>query len=136
MLYTEIISGFWIGDIDMMYNNKFIQDNNINVVINCTTNYEFKDKQKINIRIPLVEDLYSNIQTLKDNKDKILSFINLKLTENTILLCCYDGQKLSPFIASLYLMEYGDITKDNIKQIIRSKNKLLSLDFDLGLLDI
>ena len=24
MLYTEILSGLWIGDVDLMYNKKFI----------------------------------------------------------------------------------------------------------------
>ena len=41
MLYTEILSGLWIGDIDLMYNKKFIDDNQIQVIINCTMDYQF-----------------------------------------------------------------------------------------------
>lgn len=130
MVYTEVLSGFWIGNIDMMYNKQFINDNDINVIINCTINFQFKDETKQNIRIPLVEDLYGNIETLKNNKHKILSYINTQLENHNILLCCYDGQTLSPFIAALYLLEYGNIPLDTIKQILRSKNTQLSLDFD------
>ena len=136
MVYTEITSGLWIGNIDMMYNKQFIQDNDITVIINCTINFQFKDESKHNIRIPLVEDLYANIDTLRNNKDKILSYINTQLDEHNILLCCYDGQTLSPFLISLYLMKYGEITKEHIKQVIRSKNTQLVLDFDLQLLDL
>lgn len=136
MVYTEILSGFWIGNIDMMYNQQFIKDNDIQVIINCTVNFQFKDQTKHNIRIPLVEDLYSNLSTLRNNKQKILSFINKQLDNYNILVCCYDGQTLSPFIACLYLMEYGEIPKDTMKQVLRSKNTQLSLDFDIQLLDL
>ena len=58
MLYTEIISGLWIGDIDIMYNKKFITDNAITIVINCTSNYKFSDHPNVqNIRIPLSDNL-------------------------------------------------------------------------------
>ncbi len=136
MVYTEVISGFWMGNIDMMYNQQFIKDNDINIIINCTTNFNFKDTTKQNIRIPLVENLSNNLDTLRINKHKILSFINISINDNNILLCCYDGQSLSPFIASLYLIEYGEIPKNSIKQILRSKNTQLSLDFDIQLLDL
>ena len=33
-------------------------------------------------------------------------------------------------------MKYGGITKDKIKQIILSKNTNISMDYDLGLLDL
>ncbi len=137
MVYTEIISGLWISNIDMIYNKQFLKDNDIKIIINCTVNYKFNNDSTIkNIRLPLVENLYSNIDILRNNKEKILSYIDSNLSENNILISCYDGKNISPFIISLYLIKYGGITKDNIKQIIRSKNINLSLDFDIELLDL
>ncbi len=137
MVYTEIISGLWISNIDMIYNKQFLKDNDITIIINCTINYKFNNESTIkNVRIPLVEDLYSNIDILKNNKEKILSYINNNLCENNILISCYDGKNISPFIIALYLIKYGDISKDNIKQVIRSKNINLSLDFGIELLDL
>ena len=137
MLYVEIISGLWIGDIDIMYNKKFLQDNNINIIINCTTTYNFSDYSETNnIRLPLSDNLYHNLDQLRIHKDKILKYIDDSLENNNILLCCYDGKTNSPFIISLYLMKYGGITKDKIKQIILSKNTNISMDYDLGLLDL
>lgn len=137
MLYAEILSGLWIGDIDIMYNKKFLQDNNITIILNCTINFQFTDLPTIqNIRIPLSDDLWNNIDTIRNHKDKILTFIDESLESNNILLCCYDGKTISPFIVSLYLMKYGEINKDKLKQIILSKNTDISMDYDLSLLDL
>jgi len=137
MLYVEIISGLWIGDIDIMYNKKFIKDNNITIILNCTTNIKFSDcSDTKNMRIPLSDNLYHNIDTLRKNKDKILTFIDDSLNDNNILVSCYDGKTISPFIISLYLIKYGSIPKDQIKKIIQSKNTQISMDYDLELLDL
>ena len=137
MLYAEILSGLWIGDIDIMYNKKFLQDNNITLLINCTINYKFSELDGINnVRIPLSDNLYNNIDQLRQHKDKILKFIDDSLEEHNLVIACYDGKMLSPFIISLYLMNYGGITKDKLKKIIQSKNTQISMDYDLGLLDL
>jgi len=137
MLYTEVLSGLWIGDIDIMYNKKFIEDNQIKIIINCTIDYKFSEHKGVqNVRIPLPNNLYNSIDTLRQNKDKILNFIDSNLENNHILICCLDGTIISPFIASLYLVKYGEIDKSEIKKIIQSKNQSVSMDFDLSLLDL
>jgi protein-tyrosine phosphatase len=137
MVYAEIISGLWIGNVDMMYNKKFLQDNHITLVINCTHNFKFTDLPNIqNVRIPLSDNLMNNIDQLRIHKDKILTFIDSSLEQRNILLCCYDGITNSPFIVSLYLLKYGDIPKDKIKRIIQSKSTEISMDYDLDLLDL
>ena len=137
MLYTEVLSGLWIGDIDIMYNKKFIEDNQIKLIINCTIDYKFSEYKGVqNVRIPLPNNLYNSIDTIKQNKDKILNFIDSNLENNHILICCVDGTNISPFIAALYLIKYGEIEKSEIKKIIQSKNHAVSMDFDLSLLDL
>ena len=137
MLYTEVLSGLWICDIDIMYNKKFIEDNQIKLIINCTIDYKFSEHKDVqNVRIPLPNNLYNSIDTIKQNKDKILTFIDSNLENNHILICCVDGTTISPFIASLYLIKYGEIDKSEIKKIIQSKNQAVSMDFDLSLLDL
>jgi len=137
MLYTEVLSVLWIGDVDIMYNKKFIEDNQIKLIINCTIDYKFSEHLGVqNVRIPLPNNLYNSIDILRQNKDKILNFIDSNLENNHILICCVDGTTISPFIASLYLVKYGEIDKSEIKKIIQSKNQAVSMDFDLSLLDL
>jgi protein-tyrosine phosphatase len=137
MLYTEVLSGLWIGDIDIMYNKKFIEDNQIKLIINCTIDYKFSEHKGVqNVRIPLPNNLYNSLDTIRQNKDKILNFIDSNLDNHHILICCVDGIIISPFIVSLYLIKYGEIDKSEIKKIIQSKNQAVSMDFDLSLLDL
>ena len=137
MLYTEILSGLWIGDIDIMYSAKFIEDNQIKLIINCTIDYQIKEHRGVqNVRVPLPNNLYNSIDTIRLNKDKILTFIDSNLENKHILICCLDGTTISPFIVSLYLVEYGGIEKSEVKQIIQSKNSSVSMEFDVGLLDL
>tara|TARA_Y100000389_G_scaffold170724_1_gene177919 strand:- start:355 stop:771 length:417 start_codon:yes stop_codon:yes gene_type:complete len=138
MLYTEVLSGLWIGDIDMIYNKKFLEDNQIKVIINCTYEHPFSEVTKDiqNIRIPLPNNIYNCIDTLRQNKDKILEFINSQLEFNHILICCQDGTCISPFIVSLYLIHYGNIQKSEVRKVIQSKNLAVSMDYDLNLLDL
>lgn len=138
MLYTEVLSGLWIGDVDMMYNKKFIDDNQIKVIINCTIDQPFSETITgvENIRLPLANNLYACLDTIRHNKDKILHFINDKLESYHILLCCFEGSIISPFIVSLYLIDYADIPKSEVRKIIQSKNEAVSMEFDLNLLDL
>lgn len=138
MLYTEVLSGLWIGDIDMIYNKKFLEDNQIKVIINCTYEHPFSEVTKDiqNIRIPLPNNIYNCIDILRQNKDKILEFINSQLEFNHILICCQDGTCISPFIVSLYLIHYGHIQKSEVRKVIQSKNNAVSMDYDLNLLDL
>jgi hypothetical protein len=132
---TEIISGLWIGDVNDIYNREFYIDNNIKIVINCTKDQAFLDLSNIKkIRIPLSNnlDITSDINLLSLKKNEILGFINKSLEENNIFIYCYNGITISPLIVALYIIEYGNISKDIIRDILRSKNKHICLDYDLS----
>ena len=133
---TEILSGLWIGDINDIYNEEFYKDNLINIVINCTIDQGFLDLpnlKKIRISLSLEMDPNRDIYLLRSNKDKILSFIHKNIEEENIFVCCYNGLTISPLIVALYMIEYGGISKDNIREILRSKNEKICLDYDLSI---
>jgi hypothetical protein len=132
---TEIISGLWIGDVNDIYNRDFYTDNNINIIINCTKDQAFIDLQNITkIRIPLSNnlDVHNDINLLSFKKNEIIGFINNSLEEKNIFIYCYNGLTVSPLIVALYIIEYGNISKDIIRDILRSKNKNICLDYDLS----
>ena len=53
MLYSELISGLWISDIEMLNKDKFLEDNNITIILNCTQTFDFPKKESIKkIRLP------------------------------------------------------------------------------------
>ena len=133
---TEIISGLWIGSINDSYNKDFYIDNKINIVINCTNDQAFLNLDHLKkIRIPIsnIPDINNDIYLLNQNKDKILKFINDSIEENNIFIYCYNGITISPLIVALYMIKYGKISTDIIKDILKSKNSNIVIDFDLNM---
>lgn len=136
MYINELISGLWIGDTDILNSKKFMEDNQIGIIINCTTYFDFPDIATImKVRLPFSNDSHSDndLILLRQNKDKILSFINENLLKTNILIVCYDGKSISPFIVSLYIAEYSKIDKKSIHDILLTKDSNLSMWYDLSL---
>ena len=51
MFYCELLSGIWIGDIDILQNKNFINDNHIGIILNCTEYFDF----------PLIENIQKKL---------------------------------------------------------------------------
>ena len=136
-MYTnELLSGLWIGDTDILNSKKFMNDNQIGIILNCTTYFDFPDLPTIQkVRLPFSNDKKSDndLILLRQNKDKILSFINDNLLKTNILIVCYDGKSISPFIVALYIAEYSKIDKKSIYDILLTKDSNLSMWYDLSL---
>ena len=135
-MITEILSGLWIGNINDSYNEEFYRDNLISIVINCTKDQTFLDISNLKkIRIPLSINLDPELDMkyLREKMNQILDFIHENIEDNNILIICYNGLSISPLIIANYMIKYGNISKDNIRDILRSKNENICLDFDLSM---
>jgi predicted protein tyrosine phosphatase len=133
---TEILSGLWIGNINDNFNTEFYNDNLISIVINCTIDQGFLDLPNLKkLRVPLSETMDPNrdIHLLCQNKQKIIDFIHENIEYHNILICCYNGITISPLIVALYMMSYGHIEKYIIRDILRSKNDKICIDYDLSI---
>lgn len=135
-MLTELISGLWIGNINDAFNEDFYNDNLISIVINCSFEQGFLDLPNIKkIRVPVTDKLDPNrdLILLKENMNKIIDFIDEKIEENNIFIYCYNGLTVSPLIVAMYMIKKGDVSKDNIRDILKSKNQNICLDFDLSM---
>ena len=136
MYVNELLSGLWIGDSAILNSKRFMEENSIDIILNCTQIFDFPDIKDIQkIRLPFSNDKNSDtdLMLLRQNKDKILSFIDSNITEKNILIVCYDGKSISPFLVALYIAEYSKIDKKSIYNILLTKDSSLSLWFDLSL---
>jgi len=136
-MYTnELLSGLWIGDTDILNSKQFMIDNQIDIILNCTQLFDFPDLENIQkIRLPFSNDKNSDtdLMLLRQNKNKILSFINDNINDKNILIVCYDGKSISPFLVYLYIAEFSKIDKRSIYNIMLTKDSNLSLWYDLSL---
>jgi hypothetical protein len=135
MYANELLSGLWIGDSSILNSKKFMTDNQIGVILNCTQLFDFPDLDLQKIRLPFSNNKNSDtdLSLLRQNKDKILSFINDNIDNHNILIVCYDGKSISPFIVALYIAEYSQLDKKSIYNILLTKDSSLSLWYDLSL---
>ena len=135
MYVNELLSGLWIGDSAILNSKRFMEENSIDIILNCTQIFDFPDLNIQKIRLPFSNDKNSDtdLMLLRQNKDKILSFINDNITDKNILIVCYDGKSISPFLVALYIAEYSKIDKKSIYNILLTKDSSLSLWFDLSL---
>ena len=70
---------------------------------------------------------------LSQKIDKILDFVHKSLEEKNIFIYCYNGISISPLIVALYMVKYGNISKDIIRDVLKSKNPNICLDYDLSI---
>tara|TARA_Y100000590_G_scaffold433750_1_gene551151 strand:- start:642 stop:1064 length:423 start_codon:yes stop_codon:yes gene_type:complete len=136
MFTLELLSGIWIADSNILNSKKFMDDNQITIILNCTQLFDFPDIPSIQkIRLPFSNNKNSNtdLSLIRENKNKILKFIHDNIDDHNILICCYDGKSISPFIVALYIAEYSKIDKKSIYNILLTKDSNLSLWYDLSL---
>ena len=133
---NELLSGLWVANTDILNSKQFMKDNQIDIILNCTQLFDFPDLDNLQkVRLPFSNDKNSDtdLMLLRQNKDKILSFIHGNIDEKNILIVCYDGKSISPFLVALYIAEYSQIDKKSIYNILLTKDSSLSLWFDLSL---
>lgn len=132
-MFCEILSGIFICDSKSSLQEYFYKKYNIKIVLNCTIDNPFIHLDKIQkIRIPLSFDMLygTDIQALKKHLSSICDIIYRNFVETNILICCYDGLKISPLIVALFMMKKGNIPKTNIHHILSSKHKDICLDYN------
>ena len=136
MFYCELLSGLWIGDTDILTNEKFIKDNNIGIVLNCTQMFNFPDidlYKKVRLPFSPVRESDNDIYLIRQNYKKIVSFLTENIDFHNILICCYDGKSISPFIVALFIALNSKIDTQSIYTILLSKNKELDLCCDISM---
>jgi len=136
MFYCELLSGLWIGDTDILTNEKFIKDNNIGIVLNCTQMFNFPDidlYKKVRLPFSPVRESDNDIYLIRQNYKKIVSFLTENIDFHNILICCYDGKSISPFIVALFIALNSKIDTQSIYTILLSKNKDLDLWCDISM---
>jgi hypothetical protein len=137
-MLIEYIHNIFGSNIDTSLDKSIYIKYNINTVINCTNNIGFLDIDIKKIRIPLTEDLnnHTDIPLLIKNIDKILNYINENYIDNTILISCSTGKNIGPLIIGLFMVKYGNISIRDVKNILKSKNKDICIDYDLSIFNI
>ena len=117
----EILSGLWIGDINISKRNDFHLKNNIQFSINCEnslsylTNITHEKLKKYNISLDSISSKMINywIEESKKIYKNLIEF-------NGVLIYCNDLEKSCSLLLA-YLIIYGSLNLENSINVIRSK---------------
>jgi galactose-1-phosphate uridylyltransferase len=128
-MIMEIITGFYIGDIDAMLDRDLYKKYNINIIINLTNNYQFIDTKTIKTKLPI-----RNFVDYMDKYKKLLNYIKSNFINYNILVC--SDEQYHTLTAALFLIEFGKIPEYDVKAILKNKNEDIVLDYDLSVFEI
>lgn len=111
----KIANHLWLGNYLAAKDLKFLKDNNIKLVVNCSNNidnfYEGTNIQIQYIRIPVDDSLLKKDFIIMMNYlPAVTQIINYVIQNNqNVLVHCYAGMQRSACVVAAYLMYYHKI---------------------------
>jgi len=122
---TEVLPGLWIGDKKVALDSKWLKQNKISIVINCTKSVPFPDPSA-NLSHVLRVAVEDNLESVEIEKmKKYLIPVSNKIYEwlptHNILVHCYAGRQRSSSIILAYLVRYGGLNLDEAILLLRTK---------------
>lgn len=120
--YNKINDNLFIGDYLCALDKNFLENNNINIVVNCSKNLEFSDQNIHKYRVNLHDDMqYSTIMLMVNYLKNLSPILNNHVEKNDkILVHCRCGMQRSATILAGLLMYRYKITKWQAIKIIKS----------------
>jgi len=124
--YNKIIDNLFIGNYESPIDLKFLKDNNIRLIINCTKSYSYDVLDNVQMmRLPITDfNSPENNIILAHSIDKILEIIDIYLEcKEGVLVHCHMGQQRSALIVVCYLMKYKNMNLENSIKEVKLKRK-------------
>ena len=97
---SKIIENLWLGNGNDALNQQFLNENKINVVVNCTPNIPFYDNISFKYRIPVNDDLQDiSMSQMFVAMDHIIPILVKHINRgDRILIHCYAGMQRSAIV--------------------------------------
>ena len=120
-----IVPGLWLGNGKASLDDKFLKENNIRVVFNCTKDLPFHSGISRRYRVP-VDD---NLRAEEIRNMELWSFEAIyKLTKEhkqaNVLVHCYAGMQRSAAVVAMYLIAKYGMAKEQVIPFIKSKRSI------------
>jgi protein-tyrosine phosphatase len=126
-----IIPNLYLGNISSANDIDFLQQNNIQAIINCTINEPFNDyfEDKNTFRLAINDSRDTdNISTFKSEIISCIEFIESNLDDNkAVYVHCYWGLMRSATVIAGYLIKKYNITHEDAIQIIKEQRPMAIL---------
>jgi len=110
----ELFRGFYIGNEETLKRPNFIKETGIKRILNGHKLFETEEPIELN---------YNNLETVQNFIKKSINILlqSHYLDNESCILVCKDGNKISLLIAIFYLSKICNIDKNRALEIIKSK---------------
>jgi dual specificity MAP kinase phosphatase len=141
MSVTQILDNIWIGDKDAAKSKKFLEENNINIIVNCSkTIRNYYEEQYEYYRVKVNDRLDPNdVIEMKNQIDNVVCYIySNHLMGKNILIHCRKGKQRSAIVLAVFLtMIYSDKSIFEIMEFIRNKRqKVFNYGTSVNFIDV
>jgi len=120
-----IIPGLWLGNKSASMDDKFLKDNNISVVFNCTKDLPFNSSIRKRYRVPVDDNLrHEEIRNMELWSFEIIYKLTKEHKNANVLVHCYAGMQRSAAVVAMYLIATKNMKKDHVIPFIREKRKV------------
>ncbi len=118
-----IVPRLWLGNKNAAADEKFLKDNNITVVFNCTKTLPFHESVKHKFRLPVDDNLQpEEIQNMQDwAPEAVLRVVQAYKSGQSILIHCHAGMQRSAALMAMSLVAMTRQPSDSVMSYIRSK---------------
>ncbi len=123
---NEIIPRLWLGNVRASRDENFIRSKNIQVVFNCTKNFEFSPKIPIKYRIPIDDNLMEDeIRNMELWSNEIaFKIMSEYLDGKTILVHCAAGIQRSAASVAFFLIAFLRLRALDAMKMIKEKRPI------------
>ena len=130
---AEIIPNLWIGDINSANDTKFLCENNVTVIINCTVKYGWckLPYPVTRIRVPINDrGIQEDFDMMYTYMNKVIPVIYLYLSAGrTVLIHCYAGRHRSVCIVLGFIMKYAEMDLQEAIDALQNKWPRVGMNF-------
>jgi hypothetical protein len=126
---SEIIPGIWVGDMFSAGDPRFLEQEKIGVVINCTKDLPFLDlpQVKYRYRVPVHDNLDPNeIASMSKFLGEIVGIINAYHSKgHQILIHCHAGMQRSACVFLVFHIQYHTRDFQKSYQLMKSRRPMV-----------
>jgi protein tyrosine phosphatase len=123
---NEIVRGLWLGNAKASQDTKWLAQNKIKTVFNCTKDLPFHRSIRKCFRVPVDDNLQEEeIRNLEFWSFEIVSKLSKEYrTEEPILVHCAAGMQRSAAVVAMFLIAKENMSAEDAIKFIREKRPI------------
>ena len=120
-----IIPGLWLGNGKASLDDKFLKENNIHVVFNCTKDLPFHSSIQKRYRVPVDDNLRAEeIRNMELWSFEAIYKLTKEHKQGNVLVHCYAGMQRSAAVVAMYLIAKYGMKKEEVIPFIKGKRSV------------